>query len=142
MGCSRGIRFMMQFTMSNISVALHSLLYSASGLLWKLHTTSRKYNCNAREIRMSQKLSKFPASGTLWCCLMEHLIYAVASKCYQIQFNCEKYNTVNHFSIISFTIVPLCKYALVPASINVLETFLTAIYASLFMSSDAPYLCW
>jgi hypothetical protein len=31
----------------------------------------------------------------------------------------------------------LCKYALLPATVNVLETFLTAIFASLFMSSKA-----
>jgi len=33
----------------------------------------------------------------------------------------------NHVSYISFKIVPLCKYILLPANVNVLETFLEAI---------------
>jgi len=33
----------------------------------------------------------------------------------------------NHVRYISFKIVPLCKYTLLPATVNVLETFLEAI---------------
>jgi hypothetical protein len=33
----------------------------------------------------------------------------------------------NHLSYISLKIVPLCNYKLLPATLNVLETFLEAI---------------
>jgi hypothetical protein len=33
----------------------------------------------------------------------------------------------NQLSYISFKIVPLCKYTVLPATVNVLETFLEAI---------------
>jgi len=57
-------------------------------------------------------------------------VYVVASKCSWNHFISQKYQTAkqyNHLSYISFKIVPLCNYTLLPATVKVLETFLEAI---------------
>ena len=51
----------------------------------------------------------------------------VASNCSQNYFISEKYKKYKHLNYISFKIAPLCNYALPPATVKVLETFLEAI---------------
>jgi hypothetical protein len=54
----------------------------------------------------------------------EMSIYMVASKCSKDHFIAEKCKTVQSFSYISFEVYPLCKYASLPATEEVLEAFL------------------
>jgi hypothetical protein len=60
------------------------------------------------------------------------LIYVVASKCYWNHCNSENTAQYIHLSIISSKTVPLYKYALLPATVKVLETFLKAIFRKTF----------
>ena len=54
------------------------------------------------------------------------IFLAVASKFYRIHCISEKYET-HHLRYISFKIVPLCNYALLPATVKVFEAFLESI---------------
>jgi len=54
-------------------------------------------------------------------------IYVVASKCFRNQFISENTKQYNHLSYTSFKIVPLRNYLLLPATVEMLETFHEAI---------------
>jgi hypothetical protein len=56
----------------------------------------------------------------------------VASKCYQDHFISDKYKEHNNLTYISFKMVPFCNYTLLPATVDVLETFLEAVLCKPF----------
>jgi hypothetical protein len=58
-------------------------------------------------------------------------------ECSPDHFISEKYKTVPSFKLYFLLNSPLCNYAVLPATIKVLKTFLQAILGSLFSSSVA-----